>query len=121
MYLQANPGKNKIQNIADAYKISKNHLSVAANKLSELGYIISSPGPKGGIEFNQKTASTKLGNLISQIEDLEIVECFDPETNTCILSPSCSLKLILDGATKAFIKELQKYKVSDLKSGLTFK
>ncbi len=114
IYLQTHPGKSKIQEIADTYQISKNHLSVAVNKLSELGYVTSVSGPKGGIEFNPKFADTTVGELVKKIEDMDIVECFNRETNTCTLSPQCRLKKMLSGASMSFIKELEKYKIKEL-------
>lgn len=114
IYLQSHPGKIKIQAIADSYKISKNHLSVAVNKLSELGYVISTPGPKGGIEFNTSKSETSVGQLVSAIEDFDIVECFNSKTNTCTLSPHCRLKQMLKKSTKAFINQLDEYRLKDL-------
>ena len=114
IYLQKNKQKVKIQEIADTYEISKNHLSVAVNVLSELGYIISTPGPKGGIEFNPEVARKTVGELVLKIEDIDIVECFNAEKNTCTLSPHCKLKNMLRKATNAFVNELKEYKISDL-------
>lgn len=114
IFLQKNKGKVRIQDIADSYNISKNHLSVAVNKLSELGYINSTLGPKGGIEFNHEVRNKTVGELISQVEHFEIVECFDPESNTCSLNPHCKLKGMLNKATSSFLGELKKYKVKDL-------
>jgi len=114
IYLQSNTGKARIQEIADSYNISKNHLSVAVNKLAELGYIHTTQGPKGGIEFSQEAKDRTLAELISQIEDFEIVECFDLESNTCTLNPNCKLKGMLSKATSAFLGELKNYKIKDL-------
>jgi len=114
IYLQMNQGKVRIQDIADNYNISKNHLSVAVNLLSELGYINTTPGPKGGIEFNQEAKNRSVGELVSQVELFEIVECFDPESNSCILSPHCRLKGMLTRASSAFLGELKKFKIKDL-------
>ncbi len=114
IYLQMNEGKVKIQDIADSYDISKNHLSVAVNKLSELGYVISTLGPKGGIEINKDYEHKSIGELVSQVEDFDIVECFNPEKNTCTLNPKCKLKGMLNKATNAFLSELKKHKIKDL-------
>ena len=114
IYLQTHKRKTKIQEIADSYNISKNHLSVAVNLLSELGYIISTQGPKGGIEFNRSMQNKSLAELISQIEPFEIVECFDPINDACTLSPHCKLKGMLSSATSAFLRELKKNKIKDL-------
>lgn len=114
IYLQTKKRRAKIQEIADEYGISKNHLSVAANALSELGYIISSSGPNGGIEFNPAVANKKVSELVVKIEDFSIVECFNTETNTCTISPHCKLKGMLKKASNAFINELKNYKIQDL-------
>lgn len=114
IYLQTHPGKAKIQEIADSFQISKNHLSVAVNKLSELGYVISTPGPKGGIEFNDAFKESTVGELVSKVEDMNLVECFDATTNSCVLTPQCRLKHMLGQASRSFIKELETYKIRDL-------
>lgn len=114
IYLQTKPGRVKIQTIADTHEISKNHLSVAVNKLSGLGYIISTKGPKGGIEFNPKAKKKKLGDLISQLEELNIVECFDINNNSCSLTSHCRLKKVLKSAARAFTTELNTHTVEDL-------
>lgn len=114
IYLQKNKRRVRIQEIADTYSISKNHLSVATNLLSKLGYINSTLGPNGGIEFNQDRANKPIGELISQIEQFDIVECFDPKSNTCSLAPRCKLKSMLSKATMSFLGELNKFKIKDL-------
>lgn len=114
IHLQMHKTKVKIQEIAETYGVSKNHLSVAVNKLSELGYIISTSGPKGGIEFNPKMGERTVGELVEAIEEMEILECFNAETNTCILSPNCRLKKMLAQASEAFIEELKNHKIKDL-------
>lgn len=114
VYLQQTKQRTRIKSIAESHNISKNHLSVAVNKLSELGYINTTQGPKGGIEFNYEARNRTLAELISQLEDLHIVECFDPSSNTCKLSPQCKLKGMLSKANMAFLKELKNYKIKDL-------
>lgn len=114
IYLQTNSGRVKIQDIAKSYNVSKNHLSVAVNHLSELGYITSTSGPKGGIEFNESHSGKTIADLVREVEQLDIVECFNEKTNTCTLSPNCRLKGFLSNATKAFLEDLKKYKIRDL-------
>lgn len=114
IYLQQNEGKSRVVDIAEELGISKNHLSVAINKLSELDYIISTQGPKGGVEFNPIASERSVEELISKVEEFHIVECFDAESNTCSLSPNCKLKGMLSKATKSFLNELKNYKIKDL-------
>jgi Rrf2 family nitric oxide-sensitive transcriptional repressor len=114
IYLQERKEKVKIKEISNHYKVSKNHMSVAINLLSELGYVNSTSGPNGGIEFNQKFEDKSVGELIEKIEDFDIVECFNSKTNTCTISKNCKLKKMLMSSTNAFLKELRKYKIKDL-------
>lgn len=106
--------KATIKEIAEYYKIKKNHLSVVVNKLSELGYITTSPGPTGGITINKSSLNIPLSEVLIHFEDLSLVECFDRKSNTCRLSPACKLKSFLHQAQNSFMNELSKYKVKDL-------
>lgn len=115
IFLQQEKRKVKIQEIAEAYNISKNHLSVAVNRLSELGYVISTSGPKGGIEFNPLFENHTVAELVKETEEFDVVECFNMNTNTCTLSPHCKLKSMLKKATNSFIKELENYQIKELK------
>ena len=109
-------GKEKatIRDIAEYYDVKKNHLSVVVNRLSELGYIDSSTGPKGGISLKAKTLEKNIAEIILQFEDFDLVECFNSDSSQCRLNPSCKLKSILKKANKQFLNELKKYKVKDI-------
>lgn len=114
IFLQKNKGRVKIQTIASTYNISKNHLSVAVNRLSELGYIDSFQGPNGGIEINKNALKRSVRELLVELEEFNIVECFNSKTNTCTLNPKCKLKKMISDATKGFLKEFEQYKIEDL-------
>ncbi len=114
IFLQKNKGRVKIQTIANTYGISKNHLSVVVNKLSELGYISTYQGPNGGIEFNLKASNRTLRELLEAVEDFDVVECFNAKTNTCTLDPNCKLKRMIKSAVQTFLEEFERYKIKDL-------
>lgn len=114
IYLQEKKTRVRIQEISDFYGISKNHLSVAVNKLSELGYILSTTGPKGGIEINPKALNRTVAELVTKIENFNLVDCFNAETSTCVLNPQCRLKSMLKKATRSFVNELHGYTIKDL-------
>jgi len=51
-----------------------------------------------------------VGWLIRRTEPhFNLVECFDPETNTCPIAPACGLKGALQRAQQAFLKVLDEY------------
>ncbi|WP_408097922.1 RrF2 family transcriptional regulator [Peredibacter sp. HCB2-198] len=114
IFLQREERKVTIAEIAEFYDIKKNHLSVVVNRLSELGYVHTVPGPKGGIEFNTAMANKSVAEVFTSFEEMDMVECFNSETNTCQLSLNCKLKGMLSRATRAFVSELKGYKIKDL-------
>ncbi len=114
IYLQKKKARVKIQQIADDYSISKNHLSVVVNTLADLGYVTTTQGPHGGIEFNEKMADHSVGDVLKQFEDFDIVECFSGEAGSCTIRSNCKLKGMLKKASSAFMNELKQYRIRDL-------
>lgn len=103
-----------IQEIADRYSISKNHLMKVVHQLTRKGYLESIRGKKGGIRLKPKPAEINLGILVREMEpDLNLVECFGPN-NTCVISPICSLKGVLNEALQAFLGSLDQYTLADI-------
>lgn len=106
-----------VKEIADSYGISKNHLMKVVNNLTQRGYVLAIRGRSGGLKLAQAPDKICLGNVIRHTEDdFRIVECFDPETNSCKISEDCKLKHILHEALLAFINVLDKYTLKDLLS-----
>ena len=103
-----------IQEIADRYGISKNHLMKVVHQLTRKGYLDSVRGKKGGIRLKLDPVDINLGILIREMEpDLNLVECFGPD-NTCVISPICSLKGVVDEALQAFLATLDQYTLADI-------
>lgn len=103
-----------IQEVADRYGVSKNHLMKVVHQLTRKGYLQSIRGKKGGIRLKPDPADVNLGILVREMEpDLNLVECFGPD-NTCVISPICSLKGILDEALQAFLATLDQYTLADI-------
>lgn len=103
-----------IQEVADRYQISKNHLMKVVHQLTRKGYLDSIRGKKGGIRLRMAPADVNLGVLVREMEpDLNLVECFGAD-NTCAISPVCSLKGVLGEALDAFLATLDRYTLADL-------
>jgi Rrf2 family transcriptional regulator, nitric oxide-sensitive transcriptional repressor len=108
------PERATIQQIAEAYGISRNHLMKVVHQLATLGYIRSIRGAGGGIELARQPDSIRLGYLIGQVEnDFNLVECFRPD-NRCVISPICRLPGLLDQALARFHEELDLHTLADL-------
>jgi Rrf2 family nitric oxide-sensitive transcriptional repressor len=105
VYLGSHPDRViSTQEISGAYGISKNHLVRVVQTLAEHGYIQIKTGRSGGVMLAREPEKIPLGNVIRDAEpNLRLVECFDRETNTCVIAPVCGLKRMLQEAMDAFL------------------
>ncbi|TKD70215.1 Rrf2 family transcriptional regulator [Pseudalkalibacillus hwajinpoensis] len=104
-----------IQEIADSYQISKNHLMKVAHELGKKGYIETIRGRNGGLRLAQHPEEINIGQVVrSTEEDFNLVECFDKENNTCVISSACRLKHVLHNALSAYFEVLDGYQLADL-------
>ena len=106
---------SNIKEIAEAYQISKNHLMKVTYELGKLNVIETIRGRGGGIRLAKDPAEINLGFIVRQTEDdFNLVECFDPKSNACTISPACTLKGVLHKALKAYFEVLDCYTLADL-------
>ncbi len=107
--------QSTIQEIADSYQISKNHLMKVVQRLAGLGYVNARRGRGGGLLLAKTPEEINLGRLVEQMEPhLNLVECFDPLTNTCPIASACDLKGVLGEAQQSFLETMRRYTLADL-------
>jgi Rrf2 family nitric oxide-sensitive transcriptional repressor len=108
-----------IEEIAAAYGISESHLTKVVHKLGRIGTIETVRGRGGGMRLGRGPADINIGATVRQMEgNLNIVECFDIEHNTCPIAPVCRLTGVLGQALEAFMAVLDRYTLADvLKNG----
>lgn len=103
-----------IQEIADSYDISRNHLMKVVHQLNRKGYIETVRGKNGGMRLHMDPAEINVGVLVRETEqDLNLVECFSPR-GQCAITPVCALKSAFGEALKAFLQTLDQYTLQDL-------
>src|SRR5262245_42206778 len=101
--------------ISEAYGISRNHLVRVVQTLARNGYVKVTPGRCGGLRLAQTPETINIGKVFRVSEpSLKLVECFDPETNTCPIAPVCGLQTIFGEAAVAFISVLDRYTLQDV-------
>jgi Rrf2 family transcriptional regulator, nitric oxide-sensitive transcriptional repressor len=116
MYLGTHPKRPvPVSEICRSFAISQNHLAKVANKLQHLNFVKTRRGKMGGYLLAKEASEIGVGEVIRQTEpDLDLLECFNSQTNTCKLINSCRLKQILVQAQFSFLGVLDQYTLADL-------
>jgi len=116
MLLAVEPNtRHTIEEVAQRYDISRNHLMKVTQTLSQAGFVQSVRGRGGGLRLGHLPASINLGAVVRATEDsLALVECFDRQNDRCVISPVCGLRGPLDEALRAFLAVLDRYSLADL-------
>jgi Rrf2 family transcriptional regulator, nitric oxide-sensitive transcriptional repressor len=116
IYLACHPDKLvSADEISQAFGISRHHLVKVVHTLTELGVVAAQRGRGGGMRLAMRPSQINVGWLIRQAEPhFNLVECFDPDTNTCPIAPACGLKGALRRAQQAFLGVLDEYSLDQL-------
>ncbi|RVU35018.1 RrF2 family transcriptional regulator [Hwanghaeella grinnelliae] len=104
-----------IKEISDRYGISENHLMKVVHRLGQNGLIETVRGRQGGIRLGCPPGEIGIGDVVRRCEeDMRLVECFDPVTNSCRIASCCVLPKVLDEALAAFFAVLDRFTLADL-------
>ncbi|MHB1556894.1 MAG: Rrf2 family transcriptional regulator [Isosphaeraceae bacterium] len=117
LYLACHPDRViSVDEVSRAYGISRHHLVKVVQKLTDLGVVEAQRGRGGGMRLAKRPSEINVGWLIRQTEPhLNLVECFDLETNTCPIAPACGLKGVLVRARQAFLGVLDRHTLEDFR------
>lgn len=116
IFLAAKPEDelSTVAEISDAFMISKNHLTKVVHELGKAGFIETVRGRGGGIRLKVRPEDINVGNVVRKTEDdFQLVECFNRESNQCVLAPVCQLKGVLKEALHAYLAVLDRYTIAD--------
>lgn len=116
MYCAARPQQLvTISELADHHRVSKNHLMKIVNDLARQGVLETTRGRGGGLRLMKGAEQIRVGDVVRAAEtDFRLVECFDPATDQCTLTPSCRLKGLLGDALAAYFKALDGMTLAEL-------
>lgn len=117
MYIAAHGRNVSAREVAEAFHVSRDHVTKSMQGLVALGMLTSTPGRYGGFEMDTDPQSVRLGELVRRLEpNLAIAECF-AEESTCPLTDACELSSALYEARDAFFTSLDRYTLADLVTG----
>lgn len=116
IFLAVNPDRLcTIEEIADNYAISREHLRKIVHNLTTTGIVAGKRGRGGGLKLAMAPEDINIGTVLRQTEESYLlVECFDPDEQSCRLAGACKLAWVLHEALTAFLQVLDRYTLADL-------
>lgn len=102
-----------INDIAQSFDISKQHLMKVVNDLSRKGYLDTVRGRRGGIRLGRQPLDINIGQVVRDTEELDVIGCLG-QRGYCAIQRVCVLRGVLRDATEAFLAELDAYTLADL-------
>ncbi|NVK57038.1 MAG: Rrf2 family transcriptional regulator [Alteromonadaceae bacterium] len=101
-----------IDEISEAYGISRNVVNKVVHQLARGGIIQTKRGQRGGFKLLKQPETINVGDIVVLLEPtLNIIDCTSPH---CNIVPACRLKHIFNDASEAFVRELKNYYLSDV-------
>lgn len=112
-------GLSTIQDISDAYGISKNHLMKVVQQLGERGWVETVRGRNGGLRMAEQTRLLTVGEVVRATEsDFAVVACLPDQRgvqrSSCVITSQCRLRGALQAASNAFLAELDHYTIDEV-------
>ena len=102
-----------INDIAQSFDVSQQHLMKVVNDLSRKGYFETVRGRNGGIRLARRPHDINVGQVVRDTEELDVLGCLG-QHGYCPIQRICVLRGVLHDATEAFLAELDGYTLADL-------
>lgn len=105
----------RIDEVAQAHRINRAHLTKIVHQLAQAGYLETVRGPRGGLRLARPAGEIVVGDVVRLTEGpLDVVECFSAARNTCKLRGICHLSAKLQEATRAFMAVLDDLTIAQI-------
>lgn len=109
------PGLVRIDDVAQIHNLSRPHIMKIVHQLGKAGYLETVRGRSGGFRLARPAEEIVVGEVVRVTEGpLDVVECFNPDKNTCPLIGICVLSRKLHEATAAFMAVLDDLTIADI-------
>lgn len=109
------PALVRIDDVVKVHGLARPHVVKIVHELGRAGLLETLRGRGGGFRLGRPAEQIRVGEVVRLTEgSLAVVECFDPETNSCPLLGICRLSAALHQATEAFMAVLDGLTVADI-------
>jgi len=111
------PDLIRVDDVVRVHGLARPHIVKIVHELGQAGYIVTQRGRGGGFRLAKPAEEIIVGDVVRLTEGpLDLVECFNPENNTCPLIGICKLSRALQEATRAFMAVLDDLTLADIAS-----
>ena len=111
------PDRIKVDDVVRVHGMARPHIVKIVHELGRAGYLETLRGRGGGFRLARPAEDIVVGDVVRLTEGpLDLVECFNPERNTCPLIGICKLSRALKAATRAFMAVLDDLTLADIAS-----
>lgn len=100
--------------IADQLGVSRHHLAKVLQALVRTGCLQALRGVHGGVRLAREPETIRIGDVVRMLDRRGRLECFAAGGADCALLPHCRLKRIFAVAQLGFLRELDRYTLSDM-------
>lgn len=108
-----NPEILSASTIADHFSVSRHHMAKVLQELAAAGFVEGIRGAQGGVRLARDPRDIRIGDVVRALDNQPLVECFSDEGSNCALLPRCRLKGMLFRAHQGFLRELDRFTLSD--------
>lgn len=107
----------RIDDVSFIHGVSRPHIVKVVHALGKANYLETVRGRGGGFRLNRPPQEILVGDVVRLTEGpLDVVECFNPEKNTCPLIGICKLSKKIQEAAHAFMEVLDDVTIADIAS-----
>ena len=109
------PALCRVDEVAAAHGISRAHIVKVVHEMGQAGFLETVRGRGGGFRLARRPEEITVGEVLRVTEGpFELVECFNPATNSCPLIGICRLSRAIGEAMAAFIAVLDRVTIADI-------
>lgn len=102
-----------VSEISRRFRLSSEHTAKVAKRLVREGLLVSKRGRLGGLMLAVNPKELRLGQLLKQLEPMELLDCMDRETD-CPIEANCAFNGALRTAMHVFLNTLDTFTLADL-------
>jgi len=111
------PALVRVDDVVKVHGLARPHIVKIVHELGKAGYLETQRGRGGGFRLARAPEAITVGEVVRLTEGpIELVECFNSETNTCPLIGICKLSQAFGRATRAFLDVLDGVTIADIAS-----